>query len=260
MRCAAGPATRRGGTSFTASAIARMCSGVVPQQPPTMLTKPLRANSRAAAPSSPASRRSRSRSSGWAGPRSDSTRRRCRRRAESSSMYGRISAAPSAQLSPTASGRAWRTEFQNASGVWPDSVRPEASVMVPEMMMRQAYAACARNSASIANSAALALSVSKIVSTSSRSTPPSTSAVDRLAVGRDQIVEADVAKAGIVDVGRDRRRAVGRAERAGDEARLVRRFRGPRVGALAREPRRREIDLAHAALQARSRPARSTSR
>ena len=47
-------------------------------------------------------------------------------------MYGRISAAPSAQLSPTASGRAWRTEFQNASGVWPDSVRPEASVIVPE--------------------------------------------------------------------------------------------------------------------------------
>ena len=50
-------------------------------------------------------------------------------------MYGRISAAPSAQLRPTASGRTWRTEFQNASGVWPDSVRPDASVIVPETMI-----------------------------------------------------------------------------------------------------------------------------
>ena len=53
---------------------------------------------------------------------------------DSSSMYGRISAAPSAQLRPTASGRTWRTEFQNASGVWPDSVRPDASVIVPDTM------------------------------------------------------------------------------------------------------------------------------
>ena len=50
-------------------------------------------------------------------------------------MYGRISAAPSAQLRPTASGRTWRTEFQNASGVWPDSVRPDASVIVPDTMI-----------------------------------------------------------------------------------------------------------------------------
>ncbi len=38
-------ATLRGGRPSTAAAIARICSGVVPQQPPTMLTKPLRANS-----------------------------------------------------------------------------------------------------------------------------------------------------------------------------------------------------------------------
>ena len=49
----------------------------------------------------------------------------------SSAMCGRISSAPSAQLRPTANGLAWRTEFQNASTVWPDSVRPERSVMVP---------------------------------------------------------------------------------------------------------------------------------
>ena len=51
LRCVQGKSivnsisTRRGGTFFTASAIARMCAGVVPQQPPTMFTRPLRANS-----------------------------------------------------------------------------------------------------------------------------------------------------------------------------------------------------------------------
>ena len=37
---------RRGGRPRTASAIARVCSGVVPQQPPTRLTSPSSANSR----------------------------------------------------------------------------------------------------------------------------------------------------------------------------------------------------------------------
>ena len=42
--------------------------------------------------------------------------------------------APSAQLRPIVKGRAWRTECQNAVGVWPDSVRPERSVIVPEII------------------------------------------------------------------------------------------------------------------------------
>ena len=46
----------------------------------------------------------------------------------------RISPAPSAQLSPTENGRAWLIETQNASGVWPVSVRPERSVIVPEII------------------------------------------------------------------------------------------------------------------------------
>ena len=40
-----GGAMRRGSRLRTASAIARMCAGVVPQQPPTTLTKPLCAQS-----------------------------------------------------------------------------------------------------------------------------------------------------------------------------------------------------------------------
>ena len=37
--------TWRRATSFTVSAIMRMCSGVVPQHPPTMFTRPAPANS-----------------------------------------------------------------------------------------------------------------------------------------------------------------------------------------------------------------------
>ena len=79
--------------------------------------------------------------------------------------------APSAQFNPTAIGRACITEVQNASTVWPESVRPEASVMVPEMTsgMRSPAASYA---ASTPKMAALALSVSKIVSMTSRSAPP----------------------------------------------------------------------------------------
>ena len=51
-----------------------------------------------------------------------------------SAMWARISLAPSAQFSPIVNGVAWRTECQNAVGVWPDSVRPERSVIVPEII------------------------------------------------------------------------------------------------------------------------------
>ena len=37
-------------------------------------------------------------------------------------------------MSPIENGAAWRTEFQNAAGVWPDRSRPERSVMVPEII------------------------------------------------------------------------------------------------------------------------------
>jgi hypothetical protein len=87
----------------------------------------------------------------------------------------------------------------------------------------------------MANSAALAFSVSKTVSTSSRSAPPSHSPRTASAVGVDQFVEAGVAVARIVDVGRDRRGARGRAENAGDEARLGRVAGGELVAHRARQ-------------------------
>ena len=64
-----------------------------------------------------------------------------------------------------------------------------------------------------------------------------------LGIGLRQLVEADVAEAGVVDVGRDRGRAVGGPQRAGDEARLVRRPLRRRVGRGARELGGGQVDL-----------------
>jgi hypothetical protein len=97
----------------------------------------------------------------------------------------------------------------------------------------------------MANSAALALSVSNTVSTSRRSTPPSHSPRDGFAVGGDQFVEAGVAVARVVDVGRDRRRARGRAEAAGDEARPARVAGGELVAGRARQLRAGDVQLVH---------------
>ena len=63
--------------------------------------------------------------------------------------------------------------FQNASVVWPESVRPLASVIVPEIQTGHRRS-CSSKRVSSAKIAALALRVSKIVSTRSRSAPPST--------------------------------------------------------------------------------------
>ncbi len=87
-------------------------------------------------------------------------------------MYGRISFAPSAQFTPTDSGRACATLVQKASTVCPESVRPERSVMVTLIITGTRIPRCAKIS-SIASSAAFALSVSKIVSTRRMSEPPS---------------------------------------------------------------------------------------
>ena len=156
----------------TALAIAAMWSGVVPQQPPTRFTSPASANSPSvSAVSDAASSYSPNAlgrpALGYAETKVSATR-------DSSARNGRISLAPSAQLRPTSSGRAWRTEFQNASVVCPESVRPEASVIVPEITtgQRRSYSSKTLSTAKIA---ALALRVSKIVSMKIRSAPPSSS-------------------------------------------------------------------------------------
>jgi hypothetical protein len=100
-----------------ASAIAAMWSGEVPQQPPTMLTKPFFAQSAISRrPAVPAFRRSRRRR--WAGRRSGAPRRSSRRCATVPRRTG-AAPAPSAQLRPKDSGPAWFSEFQKASAVCP---------------------------------------------------------------------------------------------------------------------------------------------
>ena len=63
---------------------------------------------------------------------------------------------------------------QNASTVWPESVRPDASTIVPEITSGTGTPSSSATEWT-AKMAAFALSVSKTVSTSSRSAPPSSS-------------------------------------------------------------------------------------
>jgi hypothetical protein len=79
--------------------------------------------------------------------------------------------APSEQLTPTISGLACSTESQNASAVCPERLRPLRSIAVKESQRGSSGATSAA-----ATIAAFAFSVSKIVSTSRMSTPPSASA------------------------------------------------------------------------------------
>ena len=97
-------------------------------------------------------------------------------------MCGRISLAPKAQFKPMESKSPWRIEFKNASTVCPDKVRPDASVMVPEIIISPlnliaGFKVSCPNSCSyllIAKIAALAFNVSNMVSISKTSEPPST--------------------------------------------------------------------------------------
>jgi hypothetical protein len=72
-------------------------------------------------------------------------------------------------LTPTISGSACSTAAQNASIVCPESVRPERSTIVAEI---QSGVSGAVSRAAVI--AAFAFRVSKIVSSSRTSTPPST--------------------------------------------------------------------------------------
>ena len=94
---------------------------------------------------------------------------------DNSSAYGRMSAAPNAQFKPIVKGFACRTEFQKASTVCPDKIRPDASVTVPDNIIGKRNLFSSKY-VSIAKRAALQFKVSKIVSTNRMSTPPSTKA------------------------------------------------------------------------------------
>ncbi len=116
-------------------------------------------------------------------------------RRASSATCGRSSAAPSEQLHPTISGRARSIERQNASTVCPERVRPDRSTNSEIQSGRSGATSWA------AATAAFAFSVSKIVSISSRSTPPSASAA--ICSAYDALTRSKVTarKGRVVDLG-----------------------------------------------------------
>jgi len=68
--------------------------------------------------------------------------------------------------------------------------------------------------------------------------------VERFVVGRDELIEADRAKARIVDIGRDRCGLVGRPEHASHETRPLRRLGLPFAHGVARELGGGAVELA----------------
>ena len=138
----------------------------------------------------------------------------------SSATYGRSIRAPSAQLRPTANGRAWRTLFQKAPTVWPDSVRPRLVGDRAADDHRQAEAELVEERL---DGEDRRLGVERVEDGLDQQDVGAArdQAARRLDVGVDELVPGDVARAGVVDVGREDGRPVRRAERAGDEAGLV---------------------------------------
>ncbi len=168
---------------------------------------------------------------------------------ESSSRNGRICLAPSAQFIPTLKSGMCETEIQKASTVWPESVRPLRSTMVTETITGTRVPGGSRNIPRWRRAPALAFSVSKTVSSSSRSAPPSTSA--RACVRSSRAVDRTLRRARGI-----RRRPArpkpcatsGPSIRPRSSAAAVR--RGITVHGAARDLRAGEIQIGDADLQA----------
>ena len=120
-----------------------------------------------------ASRRIRRRRS--AARHSDRRTRRCRRCARAPRCRDAIACRRARNSAPPRRAARGGWNSRTPSVVWPDKVRPEASVIVPETMMGSSTPISSSTSRT-ANSAALAFKVSKMVSIRMISTPPSISA------------------------------------------------------------------------------------
>ena len=149
---------------------------------------------------------------------------------------------------------------QNASTVWPDRVRPDASTIVPEMISGTPDAELVEERLDREDRG---LGVERVEDRLDEQDVRAAldQAGGRLAVGDLELLPGDVAGRRIVDVGADRGGPVGRAERAGDEPRAA----GSRalgvIGGLARQPGGGHVDLADERPgRGRSRPGRSGSR
>ena len=136
---------------------------------------------------------------------------------------------PRAQLSPTIRGRAWRMLCQNASTVWPERVRPEASTIVPEMISGTRKPS---SSKSVSTAEDRRLGVERVEDRLDQE--EIRAALDQRAgrrpVGGLELLEGDVARRRIGHVGRDRGGPVRRSQGSCDVARPARLGRLGRVG------------------------------
>ena len=192
-----------------------------------------------------------------AGRRWDRRRRAYRRSRESSARWARISRAPSAQLRPIVKGFAWRSEYQKAAGVWPDSVRPDRSVMVPEIMTGRRSPRFFENAVD-AKQRRLGVERVEDCLDNQKIGAALDQRARRFRIGVAQFVEAHRAKAGIVDSRAKSRRcdwsAPRRRRRSGD----FRPFVPPRLPPRGRAAPRRN-SIRRQALPSRNRLARSAS-
>ena len=151
---------------------------------------------------------------------------------ESCSRNGRISLAPSEQLTPTTSGLACSTETQNASAVWPDRLRPLRSIAVNE----------SQSGSSGATSAAATIAALRVERVEDRLDQEQVDAAvdergDLLGIARPHLLERDRPERRVVDLRRDGERDVQRADGAGDEPRPVRSRAVHASAAATGEPR-----------------------
>ena len=118
-------------------------------------------------------------------------------------MKGRICFAPSAQFMPTLSSGMCETEIQNASTVWPESVRPLRSTMVTETMTGTRLPEASKYS-SMANRRGLGVQRVEDGFEQQQVDAAFDQGAGLLVVGFAQLVEGDAAGGGIADVLRDR--------------------------------------------------------
>ena len=243
----------RGGTPCTASAMARMCAGVVPQQPPAMLRSPR------------------------CGELAEHARPCLRALVVAAELVGQAGIGMGATRTPARCARAPATYGRSCFGaeraVEPDRERPrvrapssrtprwsgrtacgrDASVMVPEIMTGRRTPSRSKKS-SMAKMRRLGVERVEDRLDQEQVGAALDQRLGALGVGSDQLVEGDGAEARVVHIGRDRRGAVGGPEHAGDEARPAG-LRAPRTRPPPRARAARPRSSARApATPCRSRP------
>ena len=158
-----------------------------------------------------------------------------------------MSSAPSAQLMLTANRLAWLIEFQNASTVWPDSVRPD---LIRNRHRRDHRHAPHALREQLLEREQRRLAVERVdVRLGQQQIDAAFDQAARLLGERvDELAKRDRARARIVDVARQRCRLRRRADRAGDPPwPAVLGLRA--IGGTARDPCGRDVELVDGALE-----------